>query len=84
MMPNNLQIHEGVTEDEILDMLVSYADGETRVINLTEWNIDDIEDWALDFNVERCPSCGWWVNSHELIPDEDPLDEPDGYCMSCR
>lgn len=42
---------------------------------------DAVEDLLLDLNVERCPSCGWWSESSEMILDED--EEVAIGCRSC-
>lgn len=43
---------------------------------------DAVEDLLLDLNVERCPACGWWSESAEMVLDED--EEAAIGCRSCR
>lgn len=48
---------------------------------------DDVEDYLLNYNVERCSGCGWWFESGELTPDEDTEPDDDdlvGKCQDCR
>lgn len=69
--------------EQDLDDLKGYADGEARVRarrNLTAMQLKEV---ALNDNVEKCPGCYWWVDSHELIPT-DGRDLPDGKCSNCR
>jgi len=37
-------------------------------------SVEDVEDRLLDWNVETCPACGWWVDSAELAEDEERCD----------
>ena len=69
-------------EEDLMDTLVSYADGLEKVMDKTGMNVDAIEEMALNHNVERCPCCDWWTESHNLIPIDS--EEPDGYCDNCR
>ena len=45
-----------------------------------EADTSDVESDLLDFNLERCPCCGWWMESWELI-DEDGNEVG---CEQCR
>lgn len=69
-------------DDEIANLLMGYADGLSRVMDKTGMNVDDIEEWGLDHNIERCPNCDWWTESSNLIPYDE--DEVDGFCDNCR
>lgn len=42
----------------------------------------EVEDQLLDLpeGVECCPGCGWWVNSWELVDDNNDLC----LCENCR
>ncbi|MFA7218979.1 MAG: hypothetical protein WC119_00440 [Synergistaceae bacterium] len=74
-----------LSDDDIGDLLTGYADGERRVMQETGMEIDEIEEWGLNHNIEKCPTCGCWTESHNLLPDEpDDSDEPDGFCDNCR
>lgn len=68
--------------DEMIDTVTSYADGIFRVMRDTGKEIPELRELFLNHNVEECPSCHWWCESSELIPDGK--DEPDGKCMNCR
>ena len=37
---------------------------------LTEMTGRNCEDVALDYNVEKCSTCGYWLESCEMIPDQ--------------
>jgi len=41
---------------------------------------DEVIEILLDEGVERCPECGWWVHSWELV-DEDGNET---VCENCR
>lgn len=41
-----------------------------------EADVNDVEDRVLDFNIERCPGCDWWMESALL-------DNDDGCCDDC-
>jgi len=65
-----------------LDTLTSYADGEARVRRQTRLTSAALREVALNSQVEKCPGCGWWAESHEMLCPE--RGEPDGYCLNCR
>ena len=69
------------TADE--DLVTSYADGYERALMIAEEEgIEDLDEFLLDHNVEKCPGCEWYVESGELIPPDE--DDPDGFCENCR
>lgn len=42
----------------------------------------DVEDVALDYEVERCAECGYWCESSHM--NYDTADEPNGArCLDC-
>jgi len=41
---------------------------------------EEVIDAMLDCNLEMCPGCGWWVESSELIDENDNQVE----CENCR
>lgn len=71
-----------IDDSKIEDLLVSYADGLEKVMDLTGMNVDEVEEWGLNHNIERCPTCDWWTESHNLIPTDS--EETDGFCDNCR
>ena len=44
-------------------------------------DIEDVEESMAERNLEFCPTCGWWVDSYELLDD---MDEPTETCTNCR
>ena len=68
--------------DEIADLATSYADGFQRVRTATGLPDDVIVDMLLNMNIEKCPNCGWFTDSFELLADGE--DDPDGFCDNCR
>jgi len=70
-----------LTDDEI-DTLTSNADGEYKIRRSRKVGLYELKELALDENVEKCPTCYWWVESGELIPDGS--DETDRHCLNCR
>jgi len=69
-------------DSEIEDILCSYSDGLGRVMDLTGMDVDEVEEWGLNHNIERCPNCDWWTGSYNLFPIDS--EEPDGFCDNCR
>ena len=66
----------------IAELATSYVLGVSMVQTEFDLDIDQIEDILLDANIEKCPDCGWYDESHNLFgPDQD---EPDGHCSNCR
>ena len=43
-------------------------------------NENDVEDFMLDFNIERCGGCEWWFESSQLEFDEI---RNQGFCEQC-
>jgi hypothetical protein len=35
-----------------------------------DFDVTDVEDALLDYNVELCPGCSWWFDSGELNDGE--------------
>lgn len=76
-----------VSEDtwsQVYDYLIgtaNTADGAIERFGLN-CDIDDVEEAMEDRNLECCPTCGWWVETHELLDDDtdDVLDT----CSNCR
>jgi hypothetical protein len=71
-----------VLSNKDLDDLTSYADGEARVRSRHNCTRAQLREAALNANVEQCPSCGWWAESHEMLPIDS--DKPDDKCSNCR
>jgi hypothetical protein len=68
--------------DQQLDDLTGYADGEARVRRQARLTSEALREAALNSQVEKCPGCGWWAESHEMVPHDS--DDPDGCCLNCR
>lgn len=64
------------------ELATSYVNGLEQVMRRFEVEQEEVDDVLLDMNVERCPGCGWYVDSHALLPHGE--DEPDGCCPNCR
>ncbi len=46
-----------------------------------DYDICDVENDLLDYQVERCQGCGWWFECCELVSED--YDEC-GKCEDCR
>lgn len=68
--------------DEDIDRLTSLADGEYRVRRDRKITLEELEQAALNCNIEKCPKCGWWTESHNLLDIDE--EEVDGFCDNCR
>ena len=82
-MPNHFEIGQNdlPSDDEVCDMATGYVDGFERAMEVLGLDVEAMEEWLLDHNIERCPSCDWFVASHELLNDEGEID---GLCDNCR
>ncbi|MEB8476677.1 MULTISPECIES: hypothetical protein [Acidithiobacillus] len=86
-MPNHFEIGQNdlpsdkPPDDEVCDMATGYVDGFERAMGVLGLDVEAMEEWLLDHNIERCPSCDWFVASHELLNDEGEID---GLCDNCR
>lgn len=69
------------TED-IVELVTGFADGFFRASKKTKMSEGDLTELLLDNNIEKCPSCGWYVEAWELVIPE--TDEVDGHCENCR
>lgn len=69
--------------DEILDTVTGYSDGFYRILGRTGMSAEALNELLLDHNIEKCPNCGIYTDSFNLIGD-DCGDEPDGFCDNCR
>lgn len=71
------------TWNQVYDYLIGTAhtaDGAIERFDL-DCDIGDVEEAMEELNLECCPTCGWWVETHELIDDElEVLDT----CSNCR
>lgn len=70
-----------MTDEELADLVTGYANGLERAVQETGMDQEALEDKLLDLSVEKCPTCDWYVDSHELFDDEGDLD---GHCCNCR
>ena len=80
---------------QLADRLRGTADSiqrgiETLEINPDDFDVNEVESELLDHNCECCKGCGWWFETHELVPDEEEYDNEDeetektGHCQDCR
>lgn len=65
--------------DEIVDMVLHYADGDHRVMRAMGWSTTELHEKLLDLNIEKCNSCGIWTESYILARG----GEEDGLCDDC-
>jgi len=78
-----LLIHEALegsckTTDAVLEQLE---------LDVEAYQDDDVIFKMLDLNLECCSGCGWWMESCELVPDEQEEGDDDalvGLCLQCR
>lgn len=69
-------------DDEAVNVLTSYADGDARVMRAKGFSLVQLTEFALDNGIEKCRGCDWWAETGEMIPTD--ADEPDGKCGNCR
>lgn len=69
--------------ENIIDRVTGYIDGFDRVLRDETLDLDagELDELLLDNNVEKCPECELYVDSHELL---DENGEIDGHCDNCR
>lgn len=66
----------------ICDTLLHHADGMQMVMReFEDLEMEDIEEIALNENIERCKQCDWFVKSYDLLDDDDNNTE---ICSECR
>lgn len=70
-----------MTDSELADLVTGYVNGFDRALQDAGLDHDQLEDKLLDLGIEKCPDCGWYVDSHELFDDEGDID---GHCCNCR
>lgn len=70
-----------MTPEQIAEEVTGYVDGYERVLRDTDMTSDQLDEILLDLNIEQCPDCGWYVDSFELLNDDDIID---GHCDNCR
>jgi hypothetical protein len=71
-------------EEEVFDYLSdSCHPAYTALVRFAlECKVEDVEAMMARRHYVQCPHCAWWVESFELIPEDE--DEPDGHCENCR
>lgn len=77
-----VKTHGGMKIETILAIATGYPDGFDRVQVETGMEVKVLEELLSSNNIEACPTCGWYVERHELAPSWQK--EPDGHCESCR
>lgn len=69
-----------ITDEQFQDLLETIqGSNETLCVICDKCGLDekDLTDYQLeeiDMNYIHCPSCGWWVESHEMV-DEDHCED---------
>jgi len=72
--------------DKLNENVLSYLEGTCNSIEAAierfdlDASVEEIESYTLDNNLECCPGCGWWMESHELIDEDDNVVG----CDQCR
>ena len=66
---------------DLVETVVGYANGFDRALVSSALSKAELKDLLLDENVEQCPGCRWWVDSSELLNEDDKID---GHCENCR
>lgn len=68
--------------NEIIDTCLSFITGEFKMREKYDLAHEELTDLLLDDNVERCPHCRNFTDSHSCIhPDTHKVD---GHCTNCR
>ncbi|MBA9859197.1 hypothetical protein [Ralstonia insidiosa] len=66
---------------DLIDTVTGFGNGFGRVIEATGMTQEALNGMLLDHNVEKCPNCHWYTDSHHLLDDDGGVD---GYCDNCR
>lgn len=71
-------------EEEIFEFLRDTCNSTHLLVTMFDLycSSEDIHILMLARNYKQCPNCGWWVESFELVPEDEIA--PDGYCGNCR
>ena len=64
----------------VIDTAISYVDADAKIFNRYP-ELEELEEFLLDHNVERCSTCEHWVHSHDIAMDEN--EEPTSECLDC-
>jgi hypothetical protein len=78
---SNLNLSEEQLRD-IYSKLQGTCQSVEGLLEFLELDVDpeDVEIEMESMNLERCPFCGWWVESYELINDDCDIVG----CEQCR
>lgn len=68
------------------EQLASYLEGTCQTIDSAVEHLEldpevDWEDEMLTAGMEPCLGCGWWMESSELVHEDE---EDTGYCDQCK
>ena len=80
MTPDELDRLE-LTDDDRHKLLYD-AEGFAHLMGKYKITLVQLQEVALNYNIEKCPTCRWFVESSERIPDGSY--DPDDYCCNCR
>lgn len=67
--------------DQDCEDLLGYLFGYANILEKYDITLEELEDAALNKNIECCEHCGIWVESWDLFNDEEQID---GHCNNCR
>ncbi|WP_199030766.1 hypothetical protein [Ralstonia sp. ASV6] len=65
----------------LIDTVTGYGNGFDRAIKDSGLTAAALRKLLISHNVEQCPSCHWYVDSHELLDEDSRVD---GHCDNCR
>ena len=72
--------------NEIIQTIAGEVQGtcDSLILKIEKYELgigaDELESLILDWEIERCPHCGWWMECHELVDDDGELVG----CEQCR
>lgn len=70
-----------IETEEIIDTVTSYANGFERVLTESGMTSEALDELLLAHNVEQCPCCDWYTDSHLLLNEDGEIDD---HCDNCR
>ena len=80
-MNNPLNSLSSEEQSKWFDTLSNYALGESECIEQTGATYEDIEEFMLDGDYERCNECQWFMPSYMFLDDDFNVFD---VCEDCR